>query len=1151
MSKVGIKKLWRLESISSITPALLRLALMIRSYFDGRSSEHPLVVFRNAMLILTVVLGSATFALADFPSESNFVLKGISLPYQIELGDLNNDGRIDLAIASWAPPPEKAWKAYNHADSKVLLHYQNSEGRFNSKADQKIHVTTPWGMLAKDFDGDGKTDLAIKEIRRKLHLYLGAEKFEKQHSSVSANDLDRYVFEAPLIGDEGVDFLTGGAIRKWHGGDDFKPGYCHGPTKNDNIARAIADLNQDGENDVIFLASGAIRIYFGPFTDLNVRPTDLSEMVEITPPAPVNDIQVADLTGDGRLDIVASLFDQKTGKRAVVLYPQWNSKPVAILDGISGQLITADFNQDKLTDLIVADSSNGKLHLFLQSRGATLRDNINAAYQTLKIRCSHAQAGDLNGDGYPDLAVSDGKNTVRFYLSDGTFDLSTIPAPPVIARQVIQAIKKESAVEYSARVQKEAQLEIKSLLSKLPAAIPGPDHIDPLRMPFYTGQIMPTPQKVRYENKTFSLKHTELLLNDGLKLNDPLVGYLRERIERYKGTLQSELTNSDTQIELKIQPSGREQAYSITWDGTKAILSGNDRQGLLWAIASFNQLVHSSKTEPVVRVAEVHDYPVSAKRGFIAGDWLNAPAYCLAFKINKPVFQTALVGDGKTRQAKYDNWREPLNDRVKAGIKTYSEGLTPFGIEWYAGHNPIVAKDKIESGSEADYNVVLDWAMQLEAIGGHLSLKYDDHRFPISAEDQRRFGSARAADSYLLKRLSQDLTKQYPKARVLFCPPFYWGPDSPAFYPEDRDDYLFELGSKLPANIDLFWTGPRVKSHQVNPGDVSWVRQLLQRNPVYWQNAFGTSHSFFYHYVTDPIPVLNDWYYDGFLNEIDCYMFNCLMPGYAAAAGASVDYAWNPKAYDPEYSIREMATKLVGSDTYPALIALNKSLSYFDRYGLRRTPGAAKRLPELEAKLSVVNAIWTEIETNRNIAAVDRWTSMRRHRDQVNRFVNRVKNSPDLAAYREDASNSLKRAIAEVGYREGETFLSAYDFKGASKPIRQKGRTFLKASAAQKISGSFNVEPFPVEVNYELILNVQTSGKFRIRINEKQIYEGAKSNVAGTWTPHTFEIPTSVFLRQNQLVIENIDDQDNLFLINYAVVRKKQNSQLQPRKTQN
>lgn len=1140
MSEVSLENLSRFEPVASITFKPLRWASMISCYIEAKPSKHSLLMFRIATFIFIVILGTVTSAHADFPPDANSTLKGISLPYQIEMGDFNNDGRSDLAIASWASPPKKVWKSYDHTDSKVLLHYQNSEGRFNSKADQKIHVKAPWGLLAKDFDGDGKTDLAIKELRRALHLYLGAEKFEKPHTSISSNDSDRYVFEGPLVGNEGIDFLTGGALRKWQGADEFETGYCYGPTKNDNLARAIADLNHDGENDIIFLAAGAIRIYFGPFTELNIRTTDLSEMVEIKPPTPVSHIQVADLTGDGRLDIVASLFDRKTGKRAVVLYPEWSSKPLTVLDDVSGQLLTTDFNQDKLTDLIVADSSTGKLHLFLQSNGATLRENLDAAYQTLKIKCSHAQTGDLNGDGFPDLAISDGKDSVQFFLNDGKFDLSSIPPPPVINRQVMQSLKKESRAEYATRVQKEALLEMKSLLASLPPAVPDLDHIDPLRMPYYTGQIMPTPQKVHYGNETHSLKSVTLLLNDGLKPTDPLVGYLRERIERYKGTLHTDATKSNVQIELKIQPTGREQAYSITWNGTKVLLSGNDRQGLLWAIASLNQLVHTDKTGPVVRVAEVHDYPVSTKRGFIAGDWLNAPAYCLAFKINKPVFQTALVGDGKTRQEKYDNWREPLNNRIKAGLKTYSEGFTPFGIEWYAGHNPIVAKNKIETGSEADYRVVLDWAMQLEALGGHLSLKYDDHRFPISAEDQRRFGSAREADSYLLKRLSQDLTKVHPKARVLFCPPFYWGPDSPAFYPEGRDDYLFALGSKLPSNIDLFWTGPRVKSHQVTSSDLSWVRQRLRRNPVYWQNAFGTSHAFFYHYVTDPIPVLNDWFYDGFLDEIDSYMFNCLMPGYAAAAGASTDFAWNPHAYDPDKSIREMAIKLVGADTYPALVALNQALSYFDPYGLRRTPGAAMRLPELEARLSVVNAIWNEIETNRNIAAVDRWTSMRRHRDQVNRFVDRVKNSPDLAAYREDAAESLKLAVSEVGYREGETFLSAYDFKGTSKPVRQEARTFLKAGPTEKLSSSFSVEPFPVEVNYDLILCVQTPARFHIRINETQIDKGEKTNTAAAWTQHTFAIPASVFLRQNKLVIENMSD--GPFLLNYAVIRKQQTS---------
>ena len=53
--------------------------------------------------------------------------------------------------------------------------------------------------------------------------------------------------------------------------------------------------------------------------------------------------------------------------------------------------------------------------------------------------------------------------------------------------------------------------------------------------------------------------------------------------------------------------------------------------------------MHVRDGKPVVRAADVVDYPAVPNRGFIAGRWPDASPYCIAFKINKPVFQGALA----------------------------------------------------------------------------------------------------------------------------------------------------------------------------------------------------------------------------------------------------------------------------------------------------------------------------------------------------------------------------------------------------------------------------------------------------------------------------------------------------------------------------
>ena len=57
---------------------------------------------------------------------------------------------------------------------------------------------------------------------------------------------------------------------------------------------------------------------------------------------------------------------------------------------------------------------------------------------------------------------------------------------------------------------------------------------NPYMMPYYTGEILPTPQKVEYKNEYLSLANTAIILNN-VEQNDPRLKYLLERIARYGG----------------------------------------------------------------------------------------------------------------------------------------------------------------------------------------------------------------------------------------------------------------------------------------------------------------------------------------------------------------------------------------------------------------------------------------------------------------------------------------------------------------------------------------------------------------------------------------------------------------------------------------
>jgi hyaluronoglucosaminidase len=73
--------------------------------------------------------------------------------------------------------------------------------------------------------------------------------------------------------------------------------------------------------------------------------------------------------------------------------------------------------------------------------------------------------------------------------------------------------------------------------------------------------------------------------------------------------------------------------------------------------------------------------------------------------------------------------------------------------------------------------------------------------------------------------------------RVLCCPTYY--SDDPVLdsaFGTRPSDYLPRLGRLLDPAVELFWTGPETCSHEITPGHVARVAELIGRKPFLWDN---------------------------------------------------------------------------------------------------------------------------------------------------------------------------------------------------------------------------------------------------------------------------------------------------------------------------
>lgn len=684
-------------------------------------------------------------------------------------------------------------------------------------------------------------------------------------------------------------------------------------------------------------------------------------------------------------------------------------------------------------------------------------------------------------------------------------------------------------------------------------------------VPFHTGTILPTPQQAQYADEFVPLGRVGIVLGKGLGKEDPRLVFLLERLTRCGAAFEFVTLPArgfDSVIAIGEDAEGvpeKPESYvlTMTTKGETPVitLKARDRLGLLWGISSFNQLVTKRDGRPAVRRAHVLDWPdTPGKRAFTAmADDENLRLTWLSLQLLRPnivIYRMNTALRGRTGPA----WRnEKTLDEWKKRLPTITALLNPLGIEWYESFKPISTDPAvtIRSKSEEDFQIVLRVAEPLAATGGNLCLLYDDIRFPISPDDKRDFGTAREADIFFLNKLHAAVAAQHPNFKILFCPPFYWGPasNSSGVYGESRDEYLAALGQRLPKGIHIYWTGPRVKSGKETPDDLCWITGLIQRKPVFWQNAFGVMHGGeYYHYPTDPIPAWRNWYDDAFLDGLEFFTLNSRSP---IVNMTLTDFLWNHRAYDPTQSVVEAGKKLVGPDVYPKLVEVCRALEDLDIYGWSPNAAAANNLADVRQKTAKLLALAQQPALTTPWVGIDGYISRRQ------RYMERLLKNPNLKHLTEIDGLVRMLAVKEAGADPKRDLILTPNGFRLSRPARyykkdgdRRHVVWINGarSAVAAMQAAFRLRE-PPETDFELIiagLDHELSAPCRIRIlaNGKLVFEGPNPFAKDKWTTHVFPLPGRLLKdNDNTLTITNLEDSDNIagppwFMLSYAIIRK-------------
>lgn len=210
---------------------------------------------------------------------------------------------------------------------------------------------------------------------------------------------------------------------------------------------AAGDLDGDGKPDVVVAngQDGTLWIYQNISTNGSLSGTSFAPPVILSLPGTPSRVVLADLDGDGRLDIITtdvannrvSVF-QNLGSPGVITTNSFGAR----VDFPTGQqpfaVAVRDLNRDGLPDLVTANSADNTISV-LQNTGAAggITTNSFAAHVDFAAGLSPQEVaiGDLDGDGRPDIAATSiGEGTVYVYqnLSAGGPLTTNSFASPVV-----------------------------------------------------------------------------------------------------------------------------------------------------------------------------------------------------------------------------------------------------------------------------------------------------------------------------------------------------------------------------------------------------------------------------------------------------------------------------------------------------------------------------------------------------------------------------------------------------------------------------------------------------------------------------------------------------------------------------------------------
>jgi len=320
---------------------------------------------------ITILLGNGK---GDFMPADNSPFYAGPLPNDIAVGDFNNDGNMDLAIA-------------NHEKQYLTVLLGNGKGNFIAAYNSPFPtrgIQHTHGVAAGDFNDDGRLDLATDSW---------------------ANDQIEVLFgdSLSLFKSQSLFFKVGKRPYQRLRAADLN---------NDGIDD-IVTTNTEGNNVTVLLANGR-----GGFNEAVGSPFACGD-------SPFG-IAIGDVNADGKSGLAiinspGSMAKDKGKNGMTVLLGDGNGKFTMVKGSpyesgkIPNRIAIGGVNGDGVNDIVTSDNGSNKIYLFIMNRNGTV---LSQSAITVGSQPKGIAIADLNGDRKGDIVVcNNADNNISIILS--------------------------------------------------------------------------------------------------------------------------------------------------------------------------------------------------------------------------------------------------------------------------------------------------------------------------------------------------------------------------------------------------------------------------------------------------------------------------------------------------------------------------------------------------------------------------------------------------------------------------------------------------------------------------------------------------------------------------------------------------------------